>query len=363
MGLEKLVRERTHHLCSRLQIKAPIIASPMLGVTTPAMVAAVSNAGGLGVLPCGFMTAEEIAQEVAKVRALTDKPFALNIRVEARQPEEPAKTQQVFDALEPLRDELGAVHELASVPSFEEQFEAIVQANVPVVSFSFGGPREEFAEKLESMGVEMMGSVNSTREAKVLKVAGCGVVIAQGVEGGGPRQYFENPLEGSKIGLMALLPPVRRVCGDALDVVAAGAIMSAQTMMASIMMGANGVQVGSLLVRSKESAWPQALKDQVPWCVDASTRFSQWATGRETRVIETGLFEALKDAQLPVSPYPGQYKALASIYQAATRANRADLLEMPLGQGAQLAPAQDTYTIISTLIRDFEQMLGEDCDN
>ena len=67
MGLEKLVRERTHHLCSRLQIKAPIIASPMLGVTTPAMVAAVSNAGGLGVLPCGFMTAEEIAQEVADI--------------------------------------------------------------------------------------------------------------------------------------------------------------------------------------------------------------------------------------------------------------------------------------------------------
>ena len=361
MSLEKLIRERTQHLCSRLQIKVPIIGSPMVGVVTPAMVAAISNAGGLGVLPCGFMTAEEIATEVAKVRALTDKPFALNIRVEAREPEDPAKTQQVFDALEPLRDELNVPHVLGTVPSFEEQFEAIVNAQVPVVSFSFGGPREEFAEKLEAMGVEMMGSVNSTREAKVLKVAGCGTVIAQGVEAGGPRQYFENPLEASKVGLMALLPPVRRVCGETIDVVAAGGMMSAQAMIASILLGANGVQIGSLLVRSSESAWPQALKDQVPWCDDASTRFSNWATGRETRVIPTGLFEALKDAELPVSPYPGHYKAMSEVYRGAINENRADLLEMPLGQAAQLAPAQDTKTIIDTLMRDFETMLGEDC--
>lgn len=363
MNLEKIIRDRTQHLCSRLQIQAPIIGSPMLGVVTAEMVAAISNAGGLGVLPCGFMSADEIAKEVAKVRSLTEKPFALNIRVPAREAEEPEKTKAVFDALEALRDELGVPHLLGEVPRFDEQFDAIIQSNVPVVSFSFGGPREVYAEKLEALGVEMMGSVNSTREAKVLKVAGCGVIVAQGVEAGGPRQYFENPLEGSKIGLMALLPPVCRVSGEGVDVVAAGGIMSAQTMLATLVLGASGVQVGSLLVRATESAWPPALKNQVPWCVDSSTRFSNLATGRETRVIETGLFEALKEAELPVSSYPGQYRALAQVYQGAVRENRADLLEMPLGQAAQLAPAQDTKTIISTLIRDFEEMLGEDRDN
>ena len=237
---------------------------------------------------------------------------------------------------------------MAAIADFDEQFEAVLQADVPVVSFSFGGPREVYAEALEARKIIMMGAVNSTREAKVLKTAGCSVIIAQGAEAGGPRQYFENPPQGSQVGLTALLPPVVRVSGE-IPVVAAGAMMSAQAVTAAMTMGACGAVLGSLLLRSKESAWPQSLKDQVAWCDDAATRLSDIGTGRLSRIIPTGIIEALSEAGLTVSPYPGQLRVLAPIFEAAVAQNRGDLLEMALGQAAQLAPQGDTCAIVAKL--------------
>ena len=233
-----------------------------------------------------------------------------------------------------------------------------MSADVPVVSFSFGGPREIYAEALEARQILMMGAVNSTREAKVLKTAGCSVIIAQGIEAGGPRQYFENPLEGSQIGLMALLPPVVRVCGDT-PVVAAGAMMSAQHVCAAMMLGACGAQLGSLLLRSEESAWPQSLKDQIPWCDDAATRLSDVGTGRATRLIPTGIIEALSQAGLAVSSYPGQLRVLAPIFAAAIAQYRPDLLEMALGQAAQTAPKGTTCAIVMKLFNDLKDCWSE----
>ena len=195
MSMQKKFSERAQRLTSLLGIEAPLIGAPMMGVTTPEMVAGISEAGGLGVMPCGIMNADEILSAVKRIKTLTSKPFALNIRVFPRAAEDKVATKNLFDALEPLREELGLAHQMVDIPAFDEQFEAILSADVPVVSFSFGGPREIYAEALETRKILMMGAVNSTREAKVLKTAGCSVIIAQGVEAGGPRQYFENPLE------------------------------------------------------------------------------------------------------------------------------------------------------------------------
>ena len=348
MFIQEQLKKQSEKLTSLLAIEAPLIAAPMMGVTTAEMTAAFSNAGGLGVMPCGIMQGSEILETVKKIKELTDKPFALNLRVPGREKENKEATETLFDALEPLRDELSIEHRMAAIADFDEQFEAVLQADVPVVSFSFGGPREVYAEALESRKIIMMGAVNSTREAKVFNTAGCSVIIAQGAVAGGPRQYFENPVEGSQVGLMALLPPVVRVSGE-IPVVAAGAMMSAQAVTAAMMMGACGAVLGSLLLRSKESAWPQSLKDQVAWCDDAATRLSNIGTGRLSRIIPTGIIEALSEAGLAVSPYPGQLRVLAPIFEAAVAQNRGDLLEMALGQAAQLAPQGDTCAIVTKL--------------
>ena len=190
MSIQEQIDKQSEKLTSLLQIEAPLIAAPMMGVTTAEMTAAFSNAGGLGVMPCGIMKPERILETVKTIKELTDKPFALNLRVPPREAEDEAATKILFDALEPLRDELGVAHQLAEIPTFDEQFEAVLQADVPVVSFSFGGPREVYAEALEARDILMMGAVNSTREAKVLKTAGCFVIIAQGAEAGGISHLF-----------------------------------------------------------------------------------------------------------------------------------------------------------------------------
>lgn len=359
MLIQKQLRQQAERLTSLLGIEVPLISAPMMGVTTPEMVAAFSNAGGLGVMPCGVMTGEEILQSVGKIKGMTSKPFALNLRVPPRQAENEEATKALFNALEPLRDELGLAHKMLEFPDFDEQFEAVLEACVPVVSFSFGGPREVYGEALQDRQVLMMGSVNSTREAKVLKTAGCSVIIAQGVEAGGPRQYFENPLEASQVGLMALIPPVVRVSGDT-PVVAAGSMMNAKTISAAMMLGASGAVLGSALLRTEESAWPEELKNQLAWCDDASTRLSDVGTGRSTRIVPTGIIEALSEAGLDVSPYPGQLRVLAPIFEAAVEQNRIDLLEMALGQAAQSASKGNTCAIVTKLAEELKQYWSEE---
>lgn len=358
MSIQEQLKKQADQLTALLGIEAPLIGAPMMGATTPEMVAAISNAGGLGVMPCGIMSASEIIETTKKIKALTSKPFALNLRVEPREPEDKAVTQKLFEALEPLRDQLGVAHSLEPIPSFDEQFEAVLACDVPVVSFSFGGPREVYAEALEARNILMMGAVNSTREAKVLKTAGCSVIIAQGTEAGGPRQYFENPLEASQVGLMALLPPVVRVCGTT-PVVAAGAMMNAKSVTSAMMLGACGAVLGSVLLRTEESAWPFALKDQIAWSDDAATRLSAVGTGRPSRIIPSGIIEALTDAGLPVSAYPGQLRVLEPIYRAAVLQNRADLLEMPLGQAAQGAPRGRMSEVVTQLFEDLKRLWSE----
>lgn len=358
MSIRTQVRRQIKTFTETLGITVPVMSAPMTGAATPQLVAEVSRAGGLGVLPCALMTPEQILASVAQVKALTNRPFAVNLRIEPREAEDLQATQAIFDALEPLRDELGVPEALFEVPDFEAQFEAILAADVPAVSFSFGGPREVYAEALEAKGILMIGAVNSTREAKVLKTAGCQVIVAQGCEAAGPRVHFENPAEASQVGLSALLPPVVRVCGE-VPVAAAGAMMSARAMLSAMLLGAGGTVLGSYLLRTTECAWPQVLKNQIAWCDDAATRMTALTSGRLSRVLPTGLSEALGEAGLDISAYPGQLRVLEPIYRKALEIGRLDLLEVPLGQAAQMAPAMSAFDAVKRLSDDLDALLGE----
>ena len=121
MSMQKKFSERAQRLTSLLGIEAPLIGAPMMGVTTPEMVAGISEAGGLGVMPCGIMNADEILSAVKRIKTLTSKPFALNIRVFPRAAEDKVATKNLFDALEPLREELGLAHQMADIPAFDGQ--------------------------------------------------------------------------------------------------------------------------------------------------------------------------------------------------------------------------------------------------
>ena len=211
---------QTNESCTRfaklLGIEVPFLNAPMEGIATPELVAAVSEAGGLGVIPAAGLAPDEIRAFAARVKELTQKPFAVNLAVPVDAPADAAERFERFgDAVSMLLEELelpageGASYaerydlEGCTRPDFFEQFDAALEVRPAAVISSFGGFREPEEEKLAELGIVNIGTATTLREAKVLRAAGCGAVIVQGAEAAGPRLSFEDPedaLVGLKIG-------------------------------------------------------------------------------------------------------------------------------------------------------------------
>lgn len=360
MSLAQSLRARAREMTELFAIELPVVGAPMAGVTTPELVAAVSEAGGLGSLACGTMEPAQIESAIRQVRALTSKPFAVNLFV-TPQPELDAQAiDSMNQALAPVRAELGLeTAELPArfAPDFDEQFAAVEAARVPVVSFTFGGLREQYAEALEAQGVLLVGSANTVREVKVLRTAGCHAICVQGHEAGGHRAFFESSAEGAQVGLFALLPQAARVAG--VPVIAAGAVMNGQAMLGALALGASGVQLGTVLLRSPESGAAPAWKEALRWADDASTRVTAAISGRPARGVANRLMQEIEASGLAVPPYPAQNALTTGLRRAASEAGRAEWLALWAGQGVALASAAPAGETVRRVCKEFETLIQE----
>ena len=359
---EQTLPERCRGLCARLGVRTPLLNAPMTGAAGPELAAAVSAAGGLGVLAGAFCTPDELAAGIGRVRERTSAPFAVGLRVPCRgSGESLARARKNARALEDLALELGleASYAWGAVPdekTFAEQLEVVLESEVPVLVMSFGGLREIYAEKLEARGVAVLGAATTLREAKVQRAAGAAAVIVQGVEAGGPRLNFEQPDTLSQTGLLSLIGPAARATG--LPVIAAGGIATGAQWAASLVAGASGVMAGTAFLRTEESAAPAAHKAQLAYATDASTRLVRTFEGRLARVIVNGLVEALEQAQIAPGDYPEQCAVMRPILEAAGRAGRGDLMELAAGQGAAMAASGPAGAVVERLQRELQAALG-----
>ena len=344
----------------KLGVRLPLMNAPMSDAAGPELAAAVSNAGGLGVLGAGFMSGAEIEQAVARVRSLTDKPFAVGVRIPVQGSSSSLeRAKKMAHALEDLALELGLEEHYAwaKMPDFDEQFEAFVSLDVPVLITSCRALSEIYAEKLERLDVKVLSAATTLREAKVLRAADASGIIVQGVEAAGPRLNFEQPDSASQVGLLSLIGPAARATG--LAVVAAGGIASGAQWAAAMAAGASGVMLGTAFVRAHESAAAQAFKDQLPYTTDAATRFVRTFEGRLSHVAANGLVEALEEAGIVPGDYPEQCEMMRPILLAAQKAGRADLMQLAAGQGAPLAAAAPAASIVQRLESELDELLGE----
>lgn len=343
----------------------PILNSPMATITTPEMVAAVSNAGGLGVLAADFLSPAQLVEQVAKTRALTDKPFAVNLRVRDKEgksqffdnDQEREKAQGVAHALSDLALDLGlpADYAQAQLPDFEEQLESVLELNIGHVCVSFGGLREIYAEKLEKAGVVTFGVATTLREVKVMRSAGVNAVIVQGAEAGGPRLNFEAPDTRSLVGLTNLIGPAARASN--LPIVASGGLATARQMAASLVAGASGVMIGTALLKTPESAAHPLHKQALSFTADNGTVLTRLYDGRYARVVDNAFISAIDEAGLTLAAYPNQWKVMQPLVEAAKACDRDDLIPMYAGQGADLAYSAPTEVIVSRLMRETEEIL------
>ncbi|MBL4677361.1 MAG: nitronate monooxygenase [Mucilaginibacter sp.] len=251
-------------LKSLLNVRYPIVQAPMLGVTTPAMVASVSNAGALGSLPVGGLSPDRTRELIRATKALTTQPFAVNLF--AHEPAKEVNEDEIAtmqDFLAELCLEFDISFEKQNPANFkfyyyEDLVNVLLEENIPVVSYTFGQLKPEVIHAFKAKGTVLAGTATSVAEAKLLAQDGSDIITVQGIEAGGHRGSFLDNEPLPQVGLSALLPQV----ADAVDVplLAAGGIYNQHTVMAAFALGASGVQVGSLFIAADESAASEAYK-------------------------------------------------------------------------------------------------------
>src|SRR5512140_592646 len=239
----------------------PIIQAPMAGgPDSPALAAAVSNAGGLGSLGCAYLAPAEIEALAAAVRARTPRPFALNLCVRPARgdvPDEPDAEARVAAVLRPLRAELGLASAIAQgpeLPSWEAQLEAVLRIAPRVFSFTFGVPSREQLAALHARDIFVIGTATTVDEAGVLDELGVDAISAQGAEAGGHRGTFLGRFEDALVGTFALVPQI--VQRTRRPVIAAGGIMDGRGIRAALTLGAKAVQLGTAFMACPEAGTP-----------------------------------------------------------------------------------------------------------
>lgn len=312
----------------------------MLGITTPAMVAAISNGGGLGSLPVGGLSPERVAALIAEVKTLTSRPFAVNLfTYEIPAIDQPEQFEQMQQFLQQLYKANGltvpaVAFEAVKTYSYREQLPALLAAGASLVSFTFGIPDEASIALLKEKGCLLLGTATSVEEAAALETAGCDAVVAQGIEAGGHRgSFLPGPLP--QVGTMALVPQIAdRV---ALPVIAAGGIADGRSAAAAFCLGASGVQCGSVLLRSPESAATPHHKDNVATVTDTGTRITRAFSGRWARGIANMLMDGIESSGLPLNVYPVQDALTQAVRKVAKELDNPAFIVMYAGQAAQMA--------------------------
>jgi nitronate monooxygenase len=235
---------------SQLGIGYPIIQGPLGGLSTQRLAATVSNFGGLGSFGAHGLSPSAIKDVIDEIRALTSKPFAINLWVSMEDEGARASGSEAFSRslaaigghIQGLGGTLPAYKPYVPI-RFEDQARVLLDAKVPVFSFIVGVPPNEILEECRTQGILTMGTATTPDEAVVLEQAGVDLIVASGFEAGGHRGSFLLPAEESLTGTFSLVPQV----ADAVSVpvVAAGGISDARGIVAALVLGAEGVQIGT----------------------------------------------------------------------------------------------------------------------
>jgi nitronate monooxygenase len=321
--------------CRKYDLSIPVVLAPMGGgPSTPELVAAVSNAGGLGSLAAAYSNAERIEQDIAAVRKLTSRPFAVNLFSPQAQLPLNDGVKAVADFLRPYHERLGLkAPELSQKPieDFNEQLDAVAKASPPIVSFTFGLLPAKASDRLKSQGTYLMGTATTVDEATQLEQAGVDAVIAQGSEAGAHRGTFAVPSEDALIGTVALVPQV--VDAVRVPVIASGGIMDGRGLVAALALGASAVQMGTAFLACKEAGTSTTYREALMRGRGDATTLTRAFSGRMARGLSNEFIEKWNTAAMEQLPYPWQNAFTQPMRRAATAAKQAGLLSLWAGQG------------------------------
>jgi nitronate monooxygenase len=347
-------------LTKALGIEHPVVQAPMAGgPTTPELVAAASNAGALGSLGAAYLSPEEIEEQVQEVRALTDRPFGVNLFVPSPFEAGPAVIERANELLRPYREELGlGTPETPSrfEESFEEQFEAALEVRVPVFSFTFGSLHPGLVGRLKDAGTFVIGTATTVEEGLRLEGDGVDAVVAQGSEAGGHRGTFLGDHRDALIGTMAIVPQM----ADALSVpvIASGGIMDGRGLAASLVLGAEAAQMGTAFLACEESGAHPAFKEAVLAASEADTAVTRAFSGRAARGLKNRMLREMAGHEDEFAPFPVQNALTKDIRGAAREQGRPEFMSLWAGQGAGQARPTTVPDLVASVVKEAEASLA-----
>lgn len=309
----------------------------MAGVQGSALAIAVSNAGGLGSLPCAMLTAETVLKELTAIKAQTNKPF--NVNFFCHEPPVPSADREAGwrMTLAPYYQEHGI--DPATIPvgpgraPFSAELADVLDAFKPaVVSFHFGLPPAALLARVKGWGSKIMSSATTVEEARWLEAHGVDAVIAQGLEAGGHRGIFLSDDLTSQVGTMALLPQIIRAVK--LPVIAAGGIADASGVAAAMALGAAGVQVGTAYLLCPEAATSAVHRAALKSEAARHTALTNLFTGRPARGIVNRIIKELGPINSAAPAFPLATAAIAPLRASAESKGSGDFSPLWSGQNA-----------------------------
>lgn len=320
-----------------LGINLPIIQAPMAGVQASALAVAVSNAGGLGSLPCAMLSLDVLRQELAAIRAQTDKPFNVNFFCHTP-PEPDAHIEAAWrSTLAPYYGEYGVdataiAPGLGRMPFNNEVADTVAPFAPPVVSFHFGLPSADLLARVRGWGAKVIASATTVDEGLWLQAHGVDAVIAQGLEAGGHRGHFLSNDLSEHMGTFALLPQLVRALK--VPVIGAGGIADAQGVTAALAMGAVAAQVGTAYMLCPEATTLAVHRAALQSDGARHTALTNLFTGRPARGIVNRVMREL-GALNPAAPhFPLATTAMAPLRAKAEARGSGDFSPLWSGQNA-----------------------------
>lgn len=320
-------------------IELPIIQAPMAGVTTPEMVIAVSEAGGLGSMPGATLSVGQLEAALGQVRAATARPINVNFFTHKSPEPDPVRLAAWRAKLAPFYQELGLDADLqregVARNPFDDEYCDIVEKHRPeVVSFHFGLPETHLLDRVKQTGAKIIASATTVKEAVWLAEREVDTVVAMGFEAGGHRGNFLTDDMSTQVGTMALVPQI--VDAVRVPVIAAGGIADRRGVRAAFALGASAVQVGTAYLFTPEARVSQLYRDALRSARDDSTAVTNLFTGRPARGIINRLMREIDLLSSDVPVFPAASASLAALRAEAEKRGKSDFTNMWAGQAVAL---------------------------
>lgn len=334
----------------------------MAGTSTPALAAAVSEAGGLGSIGVGAVDAERARPMIDAIRQRTPRPFNVNLFCHRPEPADPMREAAWIERLRPVFERYRAEPPKAlreiyqSFQTDDAMLALLLETKPPVVSFHFGLPSPERIAALKGTGAVLLASVTSPTEGRAAQAAGCDAVVAQGWEAGGHRGVFDPDAPDDQLGTFALARLLVRTLD--IPVIAAGGIMDGAGIAAALALGAEAAQMGTAFIACAETDADEGHRAALAGEPARHTVMTRAISGRPARALANRFTAFGQTPGAPVAGYPRAYDAGKALNAAAKAQGEPGWGAQWAGQAAPLSRPMPAEALMAVLKKELAQAQG-----